>query len=118
MTNLASSGVRVSLDDFGQGQTSLGYLARLPLQELKIDRVFVTDMVHDPSHAAIVGSIIELAHNLGLAVVAEGVEDLATLGALADSGCDVIQGYVLARPMPAAQLPGWLAQHQPLVFAG
>jgi diguanylate cyclase len=118
LTSLATAGVRVSLDDFGQGQTSLGYLARLPLQELKIDRVFVTDMVHDASHAAIVRSIIELAHNLGLSVVAEGVEDLPTLAALADSGCDVIQGYVLARPMPAAQLPGWLAQHQPLVFAG
>ena len=118
LASLASSGVRVSLDDFGQGQTSLGYLARLPIQELKIDRVFVTDMIHDAPHAAIVRSVIELAHNLGLTVVAEGVEDLATLAALADSGCDLIQGYVLARPMPAAQLPGWLAQHQPLVFAG
>ena len=71
---LKSLGCGISLDDFGQGQTSLGYLSRLPLRELKIDRAFVTDMARDEPHAAIVRSVVELAHNLGLRVVAEGVQ--------------------------------------------
>jgi EAL domain-containing protein (putative c-di-GMP-specific phosphodiesterase class I) len=74
LERLSSAGVPISLDDFGQGQTSLGFLSRLPLRELKIDRAFVTDMLQDAAHAAIVRSVIELAHNLGFVVVAEGVE--------------------------------------------
>jgi diguanylate cyclase (GGDEF)-like protein len=109
LTELAAAGVTVSLDDFGQGQTSLGYLARLPVHELKIDRSFVTDMDRNPAHAAIVRSIIDLGHNLSMLVVAEGIETESVLAALRGYACDMAQGYFLARPMPAASLDGWLA---------
>jgi diguanylate cyclase len=109
LVRLAASGVPVSIDDFGRGQTSLGYLSRLPLHELKIDRSFVTDLLVDSAHLAIVRSVVELSHNLGLVVVAEGVEDEATLARLRELKCDVAQGYVLARPMPAPEVAGWLA---------
>jgi diguanylate cyclase (GGDEF)-like protein len=108
LRRLAAAGVRISLDDFGQGQTSLGYLSTLPLHEVKIDKSFVLDMLSDRSHAAIVRSVIDLAHNLGFEVVAEGVETPQILNALDALGCDIAQGYLLARPMPAAALPAWL----------
>jgi diguanylate cyclase (GGDEF)-like protein len=108
LRRLAAAGVRISLDDFGIGQTSLGYLSTLPLHEVKIDKSFVLDMLSDRSHAAIVRSVIDLAHNLGFEVVAEGVETEQILDALADLGCDIAQGYLLARPMPAGALPEWL----------
>jgi diguanylate cyclase len=113
LRRLADAGVTISLDDFGQGQTSLGYLSRLPLRELKIDRAFVTDMAHDEPHAAIVRSVVELAHNLGFVVVAEGVEDVDTLTALRETGCDAAQGYVISRPMPPAYVGPWLATWDP-----
>lgn len=106
---LRRAGIRISLDDFGQGSTSLGYLGRLPLTELKIDRQFVTDMATRSGDAAIVRSLIDLAHNLGMSVVAEGVEDERTLATLRHGGCDVAQGYVLARPMGASALIEWFA---------
>jgi diguanylate cyclase (GGDEF)-like protein len=109
LAQLSLAGVAISLDDFGQGQTSLGYLSRLHLAELKIDRAFVRDMLTDEAHATIVSSLIGLAHNLGLTVVAEGVEDDATRQALADLGCDEGQGYGLARPMDGQRLAQWLA---------
>jgi diguanylate cyclase (GGDEF)-like protein len=109
LARLADAGVTVSLDDFGQGQTSLGYLSRLPVQELKIDRSFVTDMHENPAHAAIVRSIVDLGHNLAMRVVAEGIETEAVLETLRDCGCDVAQGFFLARPMPADRLEAWLA---------
>ena len=111
LARVSAAGVRVSIDDFGQGQTSLGYLSTLPLHELKIDKSFVTDLPHNPSHAAIVRSIVELGHNLGLQVVAEGVETQENVDALWSVGCDVAQGYLLSRPMPADQLPDWLARY-------
>jgi diguanylate cyclase (GGDEF)-like protein len=112
LRQLAAAGVRISLDDFGRGQTSLGYLSTLPLHEVKIDKSFVTDMVQDRSHAAIVRSVIDLAHNLGFEVVAEGVETEQTLAALAAAGCDIAQGYLLARPMSGSRLISWLLVHQ------
>ena len=78
---------------------------------------FVTDMTREPTNAAIVRSLVELAHNLGFVVVAEGVEDAHTLGALADMGCDFAQGYLMARPMPADAVPTWMAAHQAVVYA-
>ena len=101
--------MQVSLDDFGTGQTSLRYLTALPIDELKIDMSFVTDMLENPSHAAIVRAIIDLGHNLGLRVVAEGIETRDVFRALHDAGCDVAQGYLLSRPMPAGDLPRFLA---------
>ena len=101
---LSELGVRVSLDDFGVGQTSLSYLSTLPVDELKIDRGFVTDMTHDLTHAAIVRSIVELAHNLSLSVVAEGVETGEASDALRLAGCDLAQGYLFSRPVPITAL--------------
>ncbi len=109
LTELADAGVKVSIDDFGRGQTSLGYLSALPVCELKIDRSFVTDMGENTSHAAIVRSMIDLGHNLSMHVVAEGIETDAVLAMLRHYGCDVAQGFLLARPMPLAALGPWLA---------
>lgn len=105
---LDARGVRVSIDDFGCGQTSLSYLSSLPIHELKIDKSFVLDMLEDPTHGAIVRSIVDLGHNLALRVVAEGVETSSVLDQLRLTRCDVAQGFLLARPMPAAQLLEWL----------
>ncbi len=108
LAQLDSIGVRVSLDDFGIGQTSLGYLSSLPVHELKIDKSFVVDMLANPAHAAIVRSIVHLGHNLELKVVGEGVETNDVYAMLRDAGCDLAQGYLMARPMPAEQLRAWL----------
>jgi diguanylate cyclase (GGDEF)-like protein len=108
LAELAAAGVQVSLDDFGCGQTSLGYLSALPIHELKIDRSFVCDMLDNPAHNAIVRSIVDLGHNLALRVVGEGVETDDVLALLRDTGCDVAQGYFFARPMPATHLREWL----------
>jgi len=102
-------GVQISIDDYGTGQSSLGYLQRLPAGELKIDMSFVQDMVHDSRNAIMVRSTVALAHQLGMKVVAEGVEDAATLALLSDVGCDVAQGWLVGRPMDAAALDEYLA---------
>ncbi len=113
LTRLAEAGIRVSIDDFGQGQTSLGYLSTLPLHELKIDKSFVGDLPDNIAHAAIVRSVIDLGHNLGLQVVAEGVETTEVAALLKAAGCDIAQGYLLARPMPGDELPPWLTGRRP-----
>lgn len=102
---LANLGVVLSVDDYGTGYSSLAYLQRLPVRRLKIDRSFVTGLVCDVASTAIVRSTIELARNLGLSVVAEGVEDDATLLALRDMGCAIVQGFGLGRPVPADRIP-------------
>jgi EAL domain-containing protein (putative c-di-GMP-specific phosphodiesterase class I) len=104
--------VRLSLDDFGTGQSSLAYLKRLPLDEVKIDRSFVMGMAEDADDAVIVRATIELARGLGLTVVAEGVETEAVLDELGRLRCDVAQGYHLSRPLPAPQLEAWLASRR------
>ena len=106
---LHDAGIGLSIDDFGQGQTSLAYLAALPVDELKIDRAFVSRVVADPTHAAIVRSIIQLGHTLGLRVVAEGIERQAEYAHLLALGADVAQGYLISRPMSAAAFVDWLA---------
>jgi diguanylate cyclase (GGDEF)-like protein len=107
LAELAAAGVSVSIDDFGVGQTSLGYLSSLPLEELKIDRSFVADITTNGAHMAIVRSIVDLGHNLGFRVVAEGVETNEVLGALGDTQCDLAQGFLIARPMALANLIAW-----------
>jgi diguanylate cyclase (GGDEF)-like protein len=110
-------GVRLSVDDFGTGYSSLAYLKRLPVDEVKLDKSFVLNMTGDVDDAAIVRSTIELAHNLGLQLVAEGVEDRETLELLATLGCDLAQGYHLARPMPADELVHLQRQPGPFTVA-
>jgi diguanylate cyclase (GGDEF)-like protein/PAS domain S-box-containing protein len=105
---LKELGVGIAIDDFGTGYTSLAYLARLAVTQLKIDRSFVQHMGEDADDAAIVRSIITLGHDLGLQVVAEGVEDEATNRQLAALGCDLVQGFWLSRPLPPDALIAWL----------
>jgi EAL domain-containing protein (putative c-di-GMP-specific phosphodiesterase class I) len=97
-------GVGLAVDDFGTGYSSMAYLKDLPVDELKIDRSFVSHMATSPSDAVIVRSTIDLGHNLGLRVVAEGVETQHVWEELTALGCDTAQGYYLSRPMPAADL--------------
>ncbi len=97
-------GIRLSIDDFGTGYSSLAYLQRLPVDELKIDKTFVLDMVHNQHNRQIVQSVIDLAHNLGMHVVAEGIEDAQTRNMLVAMGCDYGQGYHFARPLPLTEL--------------
>jgi EAL domain-containing protein (putative c-di-GMP-specific phosphodiesterase class I) len=108
LNDLAAMGVELAIDDFGTGYSSLSQLKRLPVTELKIDRSFVSNMAFDDNDAVIVNSTIDLGRNLGLRVVAEGVEDAETWARLALLGCDVGQGYHLSRPVPAPQLLQWL----------
>jgi diguanylate cyclase (GGDEF)-like protein len=103
-------GISRSIDDFGTGYSSLGYLKKLPVDEIKIDRSFVMDMAVDEDDAVIVRSTIDLAHNLGLSVVAEGVENQETWDRLAALGCDAAQGYHISRPMPSEELTRWLGE--------
>jgi diguanylate cyclase (GGDEF)-like protein len=109
LEELADHGVRIAIDDFGTGWSSLVWLKRLPVHAIKVDRSFVGDMVDRPSDAAIVESTINLGHTLGLQVIAEGVETPETLQRLRSFGCDVAQGYLMCRPVPAEELEGWLA---------
>jgi diguanylate cyclase (GGDEF)-like protein/PAS domain S-box-containing protein len=107
---LHDMGERLSIDDFGTGYSSLAYLQRLPVDEIKIDRSFVTGLVEVHDDATIVRSTIDLAHSLGLKVVAEGVEDQAVLKALIEYGCDAAQGFLFGRPVAAAEVTKRLAQ--------
>ena len=111
MLNLLDAmGARLSIDDFGTGYTSLAYLKQLPMDEIKIDKSFVLNMLQDNENAIIVRSIIDLAHNMGRSVVAEGIEDDATLQALKQLSCDIGQGFHMSRPIAAEQLEQWLQQ--------
>jgi diguanylate cyclase (GGDEF)-like protein len=104
---LHSLGCRLAIDDYGTGYSSLAYLRRLPLNEIKIDKSFVQRMARDASDAVIVRSTIDLAHNIGLTVVAEGVEDETTLDRLRAMGCDMAQGYHVSKPLTAVDIVAW-----------
>ncbi len=108
LSALDEIGVGLSIDDFGTGYSSLSYLQRLPVDELKIDRSFVAGMLTDPQDEVIVRSTVDLGHNLGLLVVAEGVESLPVLERLCSIGCDEAQGYAISEPVAADQLVEWV----------
>jgi diguanylate cyclase (GGDEF)-like protein len=108
LETLGTMGVKLSIDDFGTGLSSLGQLSRLAVQELKIDKSFVMEMEKRPSDAVIVRSIIEMGHTLGLTVVAEGIENRHMWEVLAHAGCDVAQGYYMSKPLPAAAFARWV----------
>ncbi|HET8869582.1 MAG TPA: GGDEF domain-containing phosphodiesterase, partial [Aquabacterium sp.] len=110
LNRLHDMGLKLSIDDFGTGYSSLAYLKRLPVDELKIDRSFVMNMESDVQDAKIVHSTIDLAHNLGLNVVAEGIENALTLKLLGNLNCDEAQGYFIAKPMPYEDFAAWVAQ--------
>ena len=110
LNRLASMGVSLSIDDFGTGYSSLSYLKRLPVHEVKIDKSFVMNMTAEEDDASIVRSVVDLARNLRLRVVAEGVEDGTSLQALTELGCDVVQGYYVSRPLSADRLTELLAE--------
>jgi EAL domain-containing protein (putative c-di-GMP-specific phosphodiesterase class I) len=107
LTRLADLGVNLAVDDFGTGYSSLAFLRHFPIHTLKIDRSFVSHMTSSATDAAIVRSTVELAHTLGLRVVAEGIEDEATLDLLVEMGCDSAQGYFFSRAVPAAEAVAW-----------
>jgi EAL domain-containing protein (putative c-di-GMP-specific phosphodiesterase class I) len=100
--------IGVSIDDFGTGHSSLRELQRMPFSELKIDKSFVIEMANNKDHAVIVNSVIDLGHNLGLKVIAEGVEDIRAWNMLAERGCDYAQGFFMGKPMPASEFDLWL----------
>ena len=112
LNQLRELGVRLSIDDFGTGYSSLNYLQRLPVHEVKIDKSFILPMSRDKGAAAIVKTVVDLAHTLGLTVVAEGVEDEATRDVLVEVGCDVQQGYALNWPVAAAEVGPWLLAYR------
>lgn len=105
---LRASGVKIAIDDYGTGYSSLAYLKRLSVDELKIDRSFIVGMTSDDNNQIIVRSTVELGHNLGLRVVAEGVEDDETWRHLQLLGCDVIQGFTVQSPLSASGFDEWL----------
>ncbi|MEY4763520.1 MAG: hypothetical protein RI907_193 [Pseudomonadota bacterium] len=113
LNKLHALGVKLSIDDFGTGYSSLAYLKQLPVDELKIDKSFVMNMQDDLQDAKIVRSTIDLAHNLGLNVVAEGIENIKSWKLLETLSCDEAQGYYIAKPMPGEHFADWLADWQP-----
>jgi len=111
LAGLRALGVRIAVDDYGTGYSSLAYLHELPVDELKLDRTFVTHLVTDPRAAAIVKSTVQLTHALGMVMLAEGVEDAGVQHALTQWHCDLAQGYHIARPMNPQSFQHWLTKH-------
>ena len=107
LARLQATGIRISIDDFGTGYSSLAYLRDLPIDELKLDKSFIIPMKDDPRATALVVSTIDMAHSLGLRMVAEGVEDSTAYSELVGFGCDAAQGFLMSHPVPAIELEDW-----------
>ncbi len=114
---LRDVGVEISMDDFGTGHSSLAQIKNMPLHEIKIDKSFIVTLMSDDQNKAIVRTTIELAHNMNLKVVAEGVEDEKTLRQISDMGCEEAQGYFLSKPVPADRLIDWLENREQISYA-
>ena len=112
LTRLAEMGINISIDDFGTGYSSLSYLKKLPVSELKIDKSFIQDMLENENDEIIVRSTIDLAHNMGLKVVAEGAEEKETVARLKSLGCDIIQGYYYSKPLSGNDCTDWFNTHR------
>jgi diguanylate cyclase (GGDEF)-like protein len=112
LSRIRALGVKVSIDDFGTGYSCLAYFKNIPADELKVDKSFVSALLTDPGAAHISSLIVDLAHHFGLKVVAEGIEDAATLHALRTSGCDIGQGYLFSKALSAADMQTWLSEHR------
>ena len=110
LTRLDDMGITLSIDDYGTGYSSLAYVKKLPIDEIKIDRSFVANILRDPDDTVIVKSTIDLAHSLGMRIVAEGVEDKETADLLCKLKCDYVQGYYFSRPLPVEQTTEWFEQ--------
>jgi EAL domain-containing protein (putative c-di-GMP-specific phosphodiesterase class I) len=108
LLELKNMGINLSIDDFGTGYSSLSYFKHIPAAELKIDKTFVGSMMQDSQDIELVKIMIHIAHQFGLVVVAEGVEDRATMLRLRELGCDSIQGYYVSKPLPAEEFESWL----------
>lgn len=111
LQQMSDMGIRLSIDDFGTGYSSLSYLKQLPVNEIKIDRSFVIEMNEDDDDLAIVRATIDLAHNMGLRVVAEGVENEETLAALKAHDCDIAQGFYISKPLDVSDFSAWIEKH-------
>lgn len=112
LQDLANFGIRFSVDDFGTGYSSLGWLRRLPITKLKIDRMFIEDVADDPKAYHFLASVMTLARDLKLMTVAEGIETPKQMERVRSTGCDLVQGYLLAKPMPTDAFPAWLANRR------
>ncbi len=110
LERLHAGGIRLAIDDFGTGYSSLAYLRKLPVSELKIDKSFVLPLASSEEDVAVVRAVLEMAHALGLQVVAEGVEDQRIWDLLSSLGCDTAQGYYMSRPLPGPELLKWLGE--------
>lgn len=118
LQSIAGLGCRISIDDYGTGYSSLGYLKSLPINTLKIDRSFISQMLDDSQDRIIVNSTIQLAHNLGLEVTAEGIEDLELVASLVSLGCDKGQGFYFCKPIPMPDIENWLAMRANVAAGG
>jgi EAL domain-containing protein (putative c-di-GMP-specific phosphodiesterase class I) len=112
LNQLDRAGVQLSVDDFGTGYSALSYLKSYPFDTLKIDKSFVQDVMKEPENASLVRAIINMAHSLGLNVIAEGVEEEEQTHFLKEEGCDFCQGYYYSRPVPAEEFAAWLKSNQ------